>query len=220
MKRPLVPLKTILQTYLPAALIFVAVRIIVEVRSHAEGNTLQTFIRNMGLWTGPLFPAFYVYFLLTIAGGVSLVVAAQPQRWWRLIREEPEWLGFALPIALVTALVGPDIWRYLTALTPLIVVLFARCSRQWRGRETVVLMSAVVILTLATQMPFQGMDLTRYFTEWFPYYAWTNTAPVDVTRDMLWPGWTWRFLAVGAALVALIVYASGRGRTAVLTQRA
>jgi hypothetical protein len=214
------PLTTILATYLPAALIVVAVRMIVDARSLAEGNTLQTFIRNMGLWTGPLFPAFYIYFLLTIAGGVSLVLAAQPQRWWRLLREEPEWLGFALPIVLVTALVGLDIWRYLTALTPLVVVLFARCSREWRGREAAVLMSAVVVMTLATQMPFQGMDLTRYFTEWFPYYAWTDSAPVDVTRAMLWPGWTWRFLAVGVALAALIVYASGRGRTAVVTQRA
>ena len=219
-RRLQVPLRTIVATYLPAALIYVVVRIIVDARSPAEGNTLQTFIRNMGLWTGPLFPAFYVYFLLTIAGGVSLVLAAQPRRWWRVIREEPEWLGFALPIILVTALVGIDIWRYLTALTPLIVVLFARCSREWRGRETVVLLSAVVVLTLATQMPFQGMDPARYFTEWFPYYAWTNTAPGDVTRAMLWPGWTWRFLAVSLALGALIVYANGRGRTTVVTQRA
>ena len=48
------------------------------------------------------------HFLLTIAGGVSLVLAAQPQRCWRVIREEPEWLGFAVPIILVTALVGID----------------------------------------------------------------------------------------------------------------
>jgi hypothetical protein len=212
-----VPVKTILATYLPAAVIYLAVRMVVDARSPAEGNTLQTFVRNLGLWTGPLFPAFYVYFLLTIAGGVSLVLAAQPQRWWRLLREEPEWLGFALPIVLVTAFVGIDIWRYLTALTPLIVVLFARCSREWRGRETVVLMSAVVVLTLVTQMPFQGMDLTRYFTEWFPYYAWTNTAPGDVTRDMLWPGWTWRFLVVTVSVCALMIYANGRERPAVVT---
>ena len=81
-----VPLKTTLATYGPSALIYVAVRLIVDARSPAEGNTLQTFIRNMSLWTGPLFPAFYVYFLLTIAGGVSLVLAAQPQRWWGVIR--------------------------------------------------------------------------------------------------------------------------------------
>lgn len=216
-RRRQVPLKTMVATYLPAALIYVAVRVFVDARSPADGNTIQTFVRNMGLWTGPLFPAFYVYFLLTIAGGVSLVVAAQPQRWWPVIREEPEWLGFALPIVFITALVGIDIWRYLTALTPLIVVLFARASREWRGRETAVLMSAAVVLTLATQMPFRGMDLTRYFTEWFPYYAWTNTAPGDVTRAMLWPGWTWRFVTVSLALFALIVYASGRRRTAVVT---
>ena len=72
----------------------------------------------------------------------------------------------------------------------------------------------VVVLTLATQMPFQGMDLTRYFTEWFPYYAWTNAAG-DVTRSMLWPGWTWRFVAVSLARCALIVYANGGARTTV-----
>jgi hypothetical protein len=212
-----VPMKAIVSTYLPAALIYVVVRQMVVARSVAEGNTLQTFLRNIDLWSGPLFPSFYLYFLLTICGGVSLVLAAQPQRWWRVLREEPEWLGFALPIILVTAVVGIDIWRYLTALTPLIVVLFARCSRAWQPRETMVLMSAVVVLTLATQMPFRGMDLTRYFTEWFPYYAWTNSAPGDVTRAMLWPGWTWRFLAVGLALGALILYANGRGRTSVMT---
>jgi hypothetical protein len=51
----------------------------------------------------------------------------------------------------------------------------------------------------------------------FPYYAWTNSAPADVTRDMLWPGWGWRFLAVTLALCALTIYANGRGRTAVVT---
>jgi hypothetical protein len=65
-------------------------------------------------------------------------------------------------------------------------------------------------------VPFQGMDLTRYFTEWFPSYAWTNTAPGDVTRSVLWPGWTWRFVAVSLALCALIVYANGRARSTVV----
>src|SRR4029453_19585943 len=107
-----------------------------------------------------------------------------------------EWCGASsaargVAIILVTALVGIDIGRYLTALTPLIVVLFARCSQEWRPRQATVLLSAVVALTLVTQMPFQRMDLTRYLTEWFPYYAWTHAVPagVSVTPDMLWPGW-------------------------------
>jgi hypothetical protein len=215
-----VPLVTIGKTYLPAAIVYLLLRVVVVMRSVGEGNTLQTFIGNMYLWRDPMWAALYVYFLLTTIAGVSLVLAAQPRRWWSVIREEPEWLGFALPIALATALVGIDIWRYFTALTPLAVVLLARCSREWRTGETLVWLSAVVLLTLLTQTPFQGMDLTRYFTEWFPYYAWINNAPGDVTRAMLWPAWAWRFLVVTLALCALMIYAGRREPTAVVTQRA
>lgn len=212
-----VPLKTIVATYTPAALVYVLVRVIVDTRVLTEGNTLKTFIGNLNLWTGPLFPSFYVYFLLTIVGGLSLVLAAQPRRCWRVIREEPEWLGFVLPIAVASALVGLDIWRYLVALAPLAVVLFARCSREWGTRERTVLLTAAVLLTLWTEKPFQGMDLTRYFTEWFPYYAWINNAPVDVTRDMLWPGWTWRFLVAAVSVCALMIFVNRRDRASVVT---
>ena len=212
-----VPLRTIAATYLPAMVVYVLLRVLVVTRSRSEGNTLQTFVGNLYLWRDPMWASLYLYFLLTTIAGVSLVVAAQPRRWWRLLREEPEWLGFALPVALATALVGIDIWRYFTALTPLAVVLFARCSREWRPREAWVWLSATVVLTLATQRPFEGMDLTRYFTEWFPYYTWINNAPGDVTPAMLWPGWAWRFLAVTLALCALMIYANGRKPPAVVT---
>ena len=118
---------------------------------------------------------------------------------------------------LVTALVGIDIWRYLIALTPLAVVLLARCSRAWRPRETVVFLSAVVVLTLVTQAPFQGMDLRRFFVEFFPYYPWLNKSPDGSTRDLLWPGWGWRFLIVTVSVWALTAYASTRERAAVET---
>jgi hypothetical protein len=128
-------------TYGPAALIYVAVRLIRGCAIAGRRQHAADVHPQYGSVDRAVVPAFYVYFLLTIAGGVSLVLAAQPQRWWRVIREEPEWLGFAVPIILVTALVGIDIWRYLTALTPLIVVLFARCSQEWRPRQAMVLMS-------------------------------------------------------------------------------
>ena len=208
-----VPITTIVMTYLPAAIVYGLLRLAV-IRSMGEGNSLQTFIDNTALWKDPMWAAFFVYFSLTAIAGVSLVAAAQPWRWWPVIREEPEWLGFALPIALVTALVGIDIWRYLTALTPLAVVLLARCSRAWRPRETVVFLSAVVVLTLVTQAPFQGMDLRRFFVEFFPYYAWLNKSPDGSTRDLLWPGWGWRFLIVTLSMWALTAYASTRERPA------
>jgi hypothetical protein len=211
-----VPILKIVATYLPAAIVYVLLRLTV-IRLMGEGNSLQTFIANLVLWKDPMWVAFYAYFSLTAIAGVSVVVAAQPWRWWPVIRDEPEWLGLALPIALVTALVGIDIWRYLTALTPLAVVLLARASRTWRPRETQVFLSAIVVLTLVTQTPFQGMNLGRFFVEYFPYYVWLNKSPDGSTPDQLWPGWGWRFLIVTLSVWALTTYASTRERAAVET---
>ena len=55
------------------------------------------------------------------------------------------------------------------------------------------------------------------FTEWFPYYAWINNAPGDVSRALLWPAWGWRFLAVTVSVVVLMTYAGTRARSAVAT---
>jgi len=209
------PIAKIVVTYLPAAIVYVLLRTAVT-QSIGEGLSLRTFVASLDLWRDPMWAALYVYFSLTAIAGVSLVVAAQPQRWWRVIREEPEWLGLALPIAVVTAVVGFDIWRYLVALTPLAVVLLARCSRQWQPRERLVFLSAVVVMTLVTQMPFRGIDLQRFFGEWFPYYAWIDRLPTEVSSARLWPGWGRRFLAVTLALSVLINYA-GRERSVVVT---
>ena len=214
--RQRVPFVTIAMTYLPASIVYVALRIAVE-QSIGEGNSLRTFIANLVLWRDPLWAAFCVYFAVTAIAGISMVVVAQPRRWWPVIREEPEWLGLAVPVVLVTGVVGLDIWRYLLALTPLVLVLFARCSRAWRPRETVVFLTATAVLTLVTQMPFQGMDLTRFFVDWFPYWAWSGKAPAGITGDMLWPVWGWRFLGVTLALCALMIYDNTRQRSAVVT---
>jgi hypothetical protein len=198
-----------LATYLPASIAYVLLRIVV-VRSIGEGNSIQTFIDNLDFWKDPMWAALYAYFAVTAIAGVSMVIAAQPQRWWPVIREEPEWLWFAVPIAIATAVVGMDIWRYMLAWTPLAVVLLARCSREWRRGERVVFLSAIAVLTAATQWPFQRIDLTRYFTDWFPYYAWVNQAQNDVTPAMLWPAWAWRFSMVAATMLALTLYSNRR----------
>ena len=211
-----VPVAKTVATYLPAAIVYVVLRMAV-IRSIGEGNSLRTFIDSLALWRDPMWVALYLYFAVTAVAGVSMVVAAQPRRWWAVIRREPEWLGFALPIAVVSGLVAFDIWRYLLALTPLVLVLLARSSREWRRRETVVFCCAMVVLTLVTQMPFQRLDVTRFFIDWFPYYAWVEKAPGGVTGAMLWPAWGWRFLGVSLSLCALMMYANGRERTTMVT---
>jgi hypothetical protein len=211
-----VPMAKTVATYLPAAIIYVLLRMAV-IRSIGEGNSLRTFIDSLALWRDPMWAALYLYFAVTAIGGVSMIVAAQPRRWWTVIRHEPEWLGLAVPIALVTGVVAFDLWRYLLALTPLVLVLLARCSREWRPRDAVVFCSAMVVVTLVTQMPFQRMDVTRFFVDWFPYYAWIEKAPGGVTGAMLWPAWGWRFLGATLSLCALTMYANGRERTTVVT---
>ena len=66
-------------------------------------------------------------------------------------------------------------------------------------------------------MPFRGMDITRFFVDWFPYWVWSGKVPVDVPSAMLWPVWGWRFLVVTLAMCGLMIYANGRERTAVVT---
>jgi hypothetical protein len=215
-RRLRVPISKIVTAYLPAAVVYVLLRLAV-IQSIGEGNSLRTFIANLVLWKDPMWAALFVYFAVTAGAGVSMVVAAQPQRWWSVIREEPEWLGLAVPITLVTAVVGMDIWRYLLALTPLVLALLSRSSREWRSGETAVFLSACVVLTLVTQMPFRGMDVTRFFVDWFPYWAWSGKAPGDVTSAMLWPVWGWRFLVVMLSLCALMIYANRHERPAMVT---
>jgi hypothetical protein len=204
-------------TYVPATVVYLLLRNAVT-QSVGEGLTVRAFIGYLDLWRDPMWAALYAYFAVTAIAGVSMVVAAQPQRWWSIIRDEPEWLGLAVPIALVTGVVGFDLWRYLLALTPLAVVLLARCSREWRPRETVVFLSAVVVLTLLTQAPFQELNVTRFFVDWFPYYAWIDKAPGGATSAMLWPIWGWRFLVVALSLWALMIYANRRAPSALVTR--
>lgn len=202
-----VPLTSVLATYLPASLVYIVLRVTVAFISVTPGNTLAVFIANRYLWKDPMFAGLFFYFLLTCVGGLSVVMAAQVGRCWRWTRDEPEWISFALPIVVVSALVGSDIWRYLVTLAPMALVFYARCSREWSQREAVVWSAAAMALTVWTQQPFARMDLARYFTDWFPYYAWTNTMPDGIVANPLWPDWTWRFAVVACAFGSLILYA-------------
>ena len=208
--RKRVPFTTILATYLPAALVYLVLRVAVALISVTPGNTLAVFIANRYLWTDPMFVGLFFYFLLTCVGGLSLVAAAQVGRCWSWIRDEPEWISFALPIVMVSALVGIDIWRYLVTLAPMALVFYARCSREWSRRDAVVWSAAAMSLTLWTQQPFARMDLARYFADWFPYYAWTDNTPDGIVANPLWPDWTWRFVVVACAFGTLILYAKNR----------
>ena len=209
--------RTITATYLPASVVYLVLRIIVARISVTEGNSLRVFLGNLVLWQDPMWIGLFTYFSVTYIGGLTLVTAADVSGVWRLLREEHEWASFVLPITIAAALVGPDVWRYLVALTPAALVFYARCASQWTRQERIALSITAVALTLWTQRPWEPMNLTRYFTEWFPYYAWRGTVPEDVPLTALWPDWGIRFLVVGLSMVAVTVYTQRRGSAALIS---
>jgi hypothetical protein len=200
------PLGVTILTYLPAALVWIAVRR-VSMQFGVEGATgTGTFLGNMGQLTDPRFVALFFYFLLTFAGGVSMLAAAQPAKCWRLIREEPEWVSYTTPLLLATAL-STDIWRYLIPLLPVVAVVFALCVKELPRRHQLLVTLAVIVLTLWTQNPFKRMDTVSYFTDWFPYYIVLEWATVRMEElPLLWHEWSWRFIGTAGAMWALTVY--------------
>ena len=198
-------------TYAPAVVAFVALRVAVTRfwQGTEDGITADFLWSNRTLWTDPLFVALFAYFVVTIAGGATLVAAAQLRRCWALIRQEPEWLSLTVPVLVAAGLVGMDTPRYLATLIPVAAVFFAWCTQPWRGAGRVTLVLAALGLTLVTQQPFQRMDSARYFADWFPYYIHARQYPFPGETPALWPAWGWRFLIVGAALWGLAAFAAG-----------
>ena len=130
----------------------------------------------------------------------------------RFLREEPEWLTYSVVIVAAAAAGNADTWRYLAYLVPVAAVIFSRCSREWTRAQTAWLLTVGAAATWLTQMPFQHMDLDRYFRDWFPYYVWGTL--VRDSAPALWPVWSWRFLECAAAVWLLAAFDSVFNRSA------
>lgn len=53
--------------------------------------------------------------------------------------------------------------------------------------------------------------MTRYFSEWFPYYAVLGRVPEGIPVS-LWPAWGWRFFVTATVLVVLAALARVQDR--------
>jgi hypothetical protein len=67
-----------------------------------DPTTLGTFLENVRLIADPLYLGLLVYSVITVAGGLSMVVAAQLVTCWRFVEREPEWVSYTVPLLLVT----------------------------------------------------------------------------------------------------------------------
>jgi hypothetical protein len=199
--RQRVSVAVVLGTYAPAIIAFLALRVVVRQAWASSGEqplSMARLLVNLQVWHDPAFAAFFLYFAVTVFGGISLFVVARAAGVLRLWRTEWEW-GIHCGVVVVAAAVGDaDIWRYLAYLLPATVVAFAVGWREMASRRQRVVVAALVCAaTLVTQRPFQHVDLDQYFVNWFPYYVQTGGAPLGHAVT-LWPLWGWRLLgAVG-----------------------
>ena len=207
-----VAISSTVATYAPAAIVWAILRVVVMQTAVGpeDPTTLGTFLGNVRVMADPLFVALFAYSVVTVAGGLSMVVVAQLVTCRRLIEREPEWVSYTVPLLLVTMLGGADLWRYLTPLLPMVAVFYARCSQESSRREQTVLAAAAVLLTLWTQQPFTRMDAARYFAEWFPYYIRAGLYPFSTPPPSIWPEWGWRLAIVAIAMCGLLAYANRR----------
>jgi hypothetical protein len=195
------PLWTILATYGPAAAVFLGWRAIVASQFN-DGNdeilTLSRLVANLEQWYDPTFVAFFVYFLLTLFGGVTLFVLGKFGLAARHLRREPEWAVFMLAVIAPALFGSADIWRYLAYLLPAVAVLFAVCARDiGLPRRRIAVALIICAATVITQRPFQAIDMPTYFRDWFPYYVHLERLPPEAGDPEIWPFWGWQFL--GAA---------------------
>jgi hypothetical protein len=160
--------------YVPA----VAVAIVVRAATSAQGS-LDTIVDAtlryslvVIFWRSPiLFATAFAYFVLTVFGGISVLLALYPRWCGRRLREQPELATFLVVIVGLT-LTGLDLWRYLMFALPVAVALIGQYYRDHlqSTRLERPIAAAMLFATVITQRPFERMDAAIYFREWFPQY--------------------------------------------------
>ena len=190
-----------LLTYAPALIALLVIRRWASATNLGDRDrallTAQDLIANLALWRDPWFAAFFAYFLLTLIGGITLLLALKPVWGLRRLAATPELATFAAIILAATAVGNADIWRYLAFLLPVITILFAAYVRD--HQPGAIVLSAALVFTIATQQSFMPMDMTHYFRDWFPVYV----ARTDDATPEFWSAWRLRMLWTAGGAVAL-----------------
>jgi hypothetical protein len=146
---------------------------------------------------------FWLYFALTVFGGLSLFLVTTTRQWRTCIQREPEWLALIIPVLLVGALGYVDMWRYVAFLLPALPPLWAWAMASVPRERFTGLLIVVSAATLITQRPWQAMDVDSYFRDWFPYYVVLENR-AEAAHE-LWPAWTYHLTGAVIALTAIVL---------------
>jgi hypothetical protein len=167
----------------------------------SAGALATALLDNAQRWADPAYAVLWCYFLLTLFGGVSVALLTTSRPWKTCLRSEPEWLAFVVPLLAAAALGDVDMWRYSAFLLPAVPALWAWSLSGMTPRRQAWLLIAVTAVSVATERPWQRMDLESYFRDWFPYYVVVQ----DPARAaaVLWPVWRYYLAVLGVSIVAL-----------------
>jgi hypothetical protein len=164
-------------------------------------GVVAALLRNREWWLDPMYVAFSLYFFATLFGGVSLLLLSAVRPLASHLRKEPEWLAMIVPLVIVTALGYVDMWRYGAFLVAVLPPLWTWAVAGVPARRQWPLFAAVTLATIATQRPWQQMDLTSYFRDWFPYFLVVQDR--SAAPQALWPSWGY-YIAIAFASLLLV----------------
>lgn len=199
------PFRHVVLTVAPAVVAFAAVWLWNNSFPREQAGSmfaLENIARNATLWNDAVFVAFFLYFAVTVFGGIGVVLATSGDKVLHAVAAEPEWFTFSAPVLLAAAFGSADLSRYFAYLLPAAVVMYARCSAEWSLPRLLVVSALVIVLTLVLQDPFRHMTLPEYFRRWFPYYVEAGKIPVS-QRLPLAPVWIRLVVALGIGLLVM-----------------
>ena len=165
--------------------------------------TIGSAIGNLEFWLTPAFVAAFLYFAIVLFGGISALLAARARWCLERIRREPEIATYLLVLVALTAAGSLDIWRYLAFTLPAALTLAGLYLADLDSAERLRALTAVTLITVVTQRPFELMNTTLYFRDWFPLYRY-----FDGTASDLASVWIVRLASVALLLAALSMTAA------------
>ena len=174
--------------YLPALLVWVAVQY--WARGGAAGLAdLARWSRvraDASFWSELAFILYGLYFLVTVLGGLTLLLWSHPRRITDAVSARPELLALLVPVLPFIATAGLEVPRTIPFLLPFWLFIAGAWGRDHAARLTMPLLLAMV-LTLLTQHPWTRLTDTRYFVDWFPYSVAAGRVDVSDPRfDAIW----------------------------------
>ncbi len=195
--------------YVPAIVVVIALRVTTAEGSLSPSDWIADLVDStlrhsvfLNFWRSPmLYAGAFAYFVLTVFGGISVLLVLHPRWCGRRLREQPEQATFLVAIVGL-AVMGLDIWRYLMFALPVAVALIAQYYRDHlqATRLERPIAAAMLFATVITQRPFERMDPAIFFESGFRSTSFVGVASPDLL--MLWG------MRLTAVMMLIILFAS------------